>query len=133
MPTEIADLRFHFNFSSEHACRLLRFVTMFCAIASNFVLVVIAVDRWGAALSVLAALLSSWPLLVLTGLRTAETRVEGLYGQDCSFSDKFKDTKYPLAFNVTLGVGFILMTFTLAGCTSGSGDTLARTRGSSEN
>ncbi|KAK7489411.1 hypothetical protein BaRGS_00019355, partial [Batillaria attramentaria] len=46
MPTEIADLRFHFNFSSEHACRLLRFVTMFCAIASNFVLVVIAVDRY---------------------------------------------------------------------------------------
>nr|KAG5701461.1 hypothetical protein BaRGS_000857 [Batillaria attramentaria] len=104
MPTEIADLRFHFNFSSEHACRLLRFVTMFCAIASNFVLVVIAVDRSVRAgrLVVIMAAAS------VDGTEDCGERVEGLYGQDCSFSDKFKDTKYPLAFNVTLGVELVM-------------------------
>ena len=132
MPTEIADLRFHLTFSSEFACRLLRFLTLFCALTSNCILVVIAVDRYrrvchplrrqmtvrdarlGAGLSVLLSLVLAWPLFVITGLRTAATSRAGLVGKDCSFSDEFNDTAYPLALMATLGGGFVLMAVVLA-------------------
>lgn len=131
MPTEIADLRFHLTFSSDFACRLLRFVSLFCALTSNCILVVIAVDRYqrvchplrpqmttrnariGVVLSVTLSLLVSWPLFVVTGLRTRETHLEGLYGSDCSFSDKFKDTIYPTAIIGVLGTGFVIMMLVL--------------------
>ncbi|KAL8572160.1 hypothetical protein ACOMHN_057835 [Nucella lapillus] len=127
MPTEIADLRFHLTFSSDFACRLLRFVSLFCALTSNCILVVIAVDRYqrvcrplhpqmtmrrarvGVGVSVTLSLLVSWPLFVVTGLRTTETHLAGLYGSDCSFSDRFRDTVYPTAIIGVLGTGFVIM------------------------
>ncbi|KAK7088840.1 dopamine receptor 3-like [Littorina saxatilis] len=132
MPTEIADLRFHLTFSSDFACRLLRFVTLFCALTSNCILIVIAVDRFrrvchplgrqmqkreariGAALSAMLALLISVPLYVVTGLKTTETSRPGLFGKDCSFSDEYHDTPYPMALMCILGGGFITMTVVLA-------------------
>ena len=132
MPTEIADLRFHLTFSSKFACRLLRFLTLFCALTSNCILVVIAVDRYrrvchplrrqmtvrdarlGAGLSVLLSLVLAWPLFVITGLRTTATSRAGLMGKDCSFSDEFNDTAYPLALMATLGGGFVVMAVVLA-------------------
>lgn len=132
MPTEIADMRYHLTFSSPEACRLLRFINLLSFVFSIFILLVIAVDRyrrvcrpigrqmtlrearWGAVVSAVMALVMAWPMLVLTGLRTTITRLPGLYGHDCSFSDDFHNTPYPLALNVALGVGFLIMTFTLA-------------------
>ncbi|XP_025091550.1 oxytocin receptor-like [Pomacea canaliculata] len=132
MPTEIADMRYHLTFSSPEACRLLRFINLLSFVFSIFILLVIAVDRyrrvcrpigrqmtlrearWGAVVSAVMALVMAWPMLVLTGLRTTITRLPGLYGRDCSFSDDFHNTPYPLALNVALGVGFLIMTFTLA-------------------
>ncbi|XP_076437549.1 uncharacterized protein LOC143276786 [Babylonia areolata] len=131
MPTEITDLRFHLTFSSDFACRLLRFLSLFCSLVANCILVVIAVDRFrrvcyplhrqmtireariGTALSVSVSLLVSWPLFVMTGLRTTETTVEGLYGKACSFSDEFKDTVYPKALIGVLGAGFVVKTLVL--------------------
>ena len=127
MPTDIADLRFHHTFSSLAACKLLRFITMFSSTSSSFTLVTIAWDRhkrvtrpltrqmtlkdakvWEF-INLIAALLFSWPLLVMTGLRTSETRVPGLFGTDCSFSDTFHGTRWPLLYNSILGLGFAIM------------------------
>ncbi|XP_005103907.1 uncharacterized protein LOC101848449 [Aplysia californica] len=127
MPTEIADMRYHHTFDSAFACKLLRFITMFSSISSSFTLVTIAVDRhkrvtrpltkqmamrkakvWEV-INVLAALFFSWPTLVLTGLRTSETRVPDLLGTDCSFSDEYRFTKFPLVYNVVLGTGFLTL------------------------
>ncbi|BFZ11056.1 hypothetical protein BsWGS_14095 [Bradybaena similaris] len=132
MPSEIADMRYHHTFSSAFACKLLRFITMFSAVASSLILVVIAVDRhkrvtkpltrqmtvrhariWEA-VSVCAALLFSWPSVVLSGLRTTETKVPGLMGTDCSVSNHFNDTKFPFAHNAVLGIGFVVIITVLA-------------------
>ena len=131
MPTDIADLRFHHTFSSLAACKLLRFITMFSSTSSSFTLVTIAWDRhkrvtrpltrqmtlrdakiWEC-VNLVAACFFSWPLLVITGLRTSETRVHGLFGTDCSFSDSFHGTVWPLLYNSILGLGFAIMVVVL--------------------
>lgn len=132
MPSEIADMRYHHTFSSAFACKLLRFITMFSAVGSSLILVVIAVDRhrrvtkpltrqmtvrhariWEA-VSICTSLFFSWPSLVLSGLRTTETKVPGLMGTDCSVSNQFKDTKLPFSHNAVLGIGFIVIITVLA-------------------
>ncbi|KAK6167659.1 hypothetical protein SNE40_021633 [Patella caerulea] len=128
MPTEIADMRFHYTFESEFACKLFRFVNSLCSLWSILTLVAIAVDRYIKVcrpfgrqmtireaktivlLSLSIAILVSWPTIFIYGTRFADTKIEGLFGKDCSTSDAMKGTNYPLIFNSILFVGFVSFT-----------------------
>lgn len=132
MPTEIADMRFHHLFSSEAACKLLRFITVFSTVASCFILLTITRDRhrritrplgkqmsvrsarlWELA-STVGSLCFSWPNLIFYGLRNTTTKVPGLTGFDCSYRDEFEDSILPLMYNCVLGVGFLAVISALA-------------------
>ncbi|XP_050390115.1 5-hydroxytryptamine receptor [Patella vulgata] len=128
MPTEIADMRFHYTFESEFACKLFRFVNSLCSLWSILTLVAIAVDRYikvcrpfgrqmtireaktTVLISLTIAILVSWPTIFIYGTRSADTKILGLFGKDCSTSDAMKGTSYPLIFNSILFVGFVSFT-----------------------
>ncbi|KAK6167653.1 hypothetical protein SNE40_021629 [Patella caerulea] len=128
MPTEIADMRFDYTFESEFACKLLRFVNILSTIWSDLTLVAIAVDRYikvckpfgrqmtvkeaktAVLVSLLTAILLSWPTIFIFGTRSKDTGIPGLLGKDCSTSDAMKGTSYPLIYNSILFVCFILLT-----------------------
>ncbi|KAK6167655.1 hypothetical protein SNE40_021631 [Patella caerulea] len=128
MPTEIADMRFDYNFESEFACKLLRFVNTICSLWSSFTLVVIAVDRYIKVcrpfgrqmtlretktivlISFLAAIFFSWPKICIKGIRSKDTGIPELNGKECSTSDVMKGTNYPLIYNSVLFVCFVLLT-----------------------
>lgn len=104
-----------------------RFINTFCAIGSIFTLVVIAVDRYRkickplhgqmrmfhVRLSLIpvfgGALLFGWPAFFMYGLRTTETEIPGLFGQDCSTPDNISETIYPLLYNCILFLCFIIL------------------------
>ncbi|XP_067665974.1 neuromedin-U receptor 2-like [Haliotis asinina] len=131
MPTEIADMRFFFMFGSVFACKMFRCVNTFCAICSILTLLGIAVDRYRKVccphkkqlgtnqvkivigLSILFSALFSWPAIAIYGIRSADTGVENLIGQDCSTSDALKHTLYPLIYNGVLALLFIIITVVL--------------------
>ena len=46
MPVEMADLRFHYLFKSDAACKIFEFVNHFASTASAFALLAIAGDRY---------------------------------------------------------------------------------------
>ncbi len=131
IPTEITDMRFFFTFSSEFACKMLRFINSFCAMCSILILLGIAVDRFRKVcrphqkqlgpkqikivivVSVLIATFFAWPTILIYGLRTAETGIEGLTGKDCSTNDALKATLYPLIYNGILALMFIIVAIVL--------------------
>ncbi|XP_071111658.1 nematocin receptor 2-like [Haliotis cracherodii] len=131
MPTEIADMRFFFMFESVFACKMLRCVNTFCAMCSILTLLGIAVDRYRKvccphkkqlgikqmkfviSFSILLSAAFSWPAIVLYGIRSADTGVEHLIGQDCSTSDAVKHTLYPLIYNGVLALLFIIIAVVL--------------------
>ncbi len=127
MPTEIVDIRYFYMFDSAFACKLLTFVTTFCAMCSVFTLLGIAVDRYvkicrplsnqvelkqvqiWIVVVIFLALLFSWPSLVIYGIRSADTGVPGVTGRDCSTGDHVKNTNYPLIYNLLQGAGLIII------------------------
>lgn len=48
----------------------------------------------------------SWPAPVLYGIRTKPTSVPGVYSHDCTISDKYADTTWPVAYTCFLFAGF---------------------------
>lgn len=56
---------------------------------------------------VAVSLLLAWPEPVLYGVRTVETEIPGVTGHDCTFSDKYKDTDFPLIYNTFLCVAVL--------------------------
>ncbi|CAG5121357.1 unnamed protein product [Candidula unifasciata] len=131
MPNEIADMRFYYIFESVGSCKIMRFINTFCAIGSIFTLVVIAVDRYRkicrplhgqlqmvhVRLSLIpvfgGALLFGWPAFFMYGLRTTETDIPGLFGQDCSTPDNISETVFPLLYNCILFLCFIVLTISI--------------------
>uniref|UniRef100_A0A2C9L895 G-protein coupled receptors family 1 profile domain-containing protein n=1 Tax=Biomphalaria glabrata TaxID=6526 RepID=A0A2C9L895_BIOGL len=132
IPNEITDMRYFYTFPSEAACKIMRFVNTFCAIGSIMTLIVIAVDRFRkicrpfkrqmhtkhvklSLIPVIAlALFFSLPAFVMYGLRTADTHVPGLVGQDCSTPNAIGSTILPLLYNLLLFVCFIILSVTLS-------------------
>lgn len=108
-----------------------RFINTFCSIGSIFTLLVIAVDRYRkickpfhgqismthVRLSLIpifgGALFFAWPAFVMYGLRTTETGIPGLEGQDCSTPDDISNTMYPLLYNCILFICFIILAVAL--------------------
>ncbi|XP_046567839.1 rhodopsin, GQ-coupled-like [Haliotis rubra] len=131
MPTEIADMRYYFTFDSVIACKILRFLVAFPTLASNIVLLIIAVDRYrkvcrplhqqitrniskkAVVLAAFVAILYSIPALFIYGRRSAVTRIPGVIGNDCSTSDAMTGKLYPMIYEITLSASFVIFTVTL--------------------
>ncbi|XP_071098586.1 orexin receptor type 2-like [Haliotis cracherodii] len=131
MPTEIADMRFYFTFDSVIACKILRFLVAFPTLASNIVLLIIAIDRYrkvcrplyqqitraisrkAVLLAAFVAILYAIPALFIYGKRSAVTRIPGVVGNDCSTSDAMEGKLYPMIYEITLSASFVIFTVTL--------------------
>ncbi|GFO32458.1 muscarinic acetylcholine receptor m3 [Plakobranchus ocellatus] len=133
IPNEIADMQFYFTYSSEAACKIMRFINMFTSLGSIFTLLFIAIDRYRKVclpfkfqlhmrhmkrfvvpVIMGGALFFAWPSLLVYGLRSAETGVPGLTGRDCSASEVLRGTLVPLLYNSILFGGFFIIVVALA-------------------
>lgn len=103
MPTEISDIIFFYEFKSDIACKVLRFVNHFAAVGSGFTLLAIAIDRFRkicrptkpqislrnakviSAVVVIIAVLLSWPAFII--YKTVKVSVANEYGTELSGSD----------------------------------------------
>ncbi|WAR17303.1 CCH2R-like protein, partial [Mya arenaria] len=134
MPMEIADLRFFFNFKSEVACKILRFITHFASISSALSLVVIAVDRFRricrpfqrqlhikhvkhlcVSVGVVSVLLS-WPALVFNEIVEYDVKTRDgtiVTGNDCTTTKRESYQPYLLAVNIVYVVAFVAISIIL--------------------
>ncbi|XP_012942200.1 galanin-like G-protein coupled receptor npr-9 [Aplysia californica] len=117
-------------------CRVARFVATFVYISAGLILVCVAFSRLvvlyfkivkplhcyssgqAQSLTVVVAAIALclvWPQLALSGTRTVETRIPGLYGHDCSISDQMQRSIYPILFHGCLYGVFTLCFALLTG------------------
>ncbi|XP_071097376.1 bombesin receptor subtype-3-like [Haliotis cracherodii] len=132
IPTEIADIRYNYTFGLYKLCKILRFLGTFSAIASGFTLVAIAVDRFKkicrpfkkqmtpliAKVTItvcsLMSVVVSLPGAIIYGSRVVATDDININGSDCSTSDDYIRTPYPLLFNGVQFFIFISSTLSLS-------------------
>ncbi|KAK6167652.1 hypothetical protein SNE40_021628 [Patella caerulea] len=125
MPFEIFDLRYFFTFESSILCKFMRSWVAFPIMASNQVLLLIAIDRYLKVcrplkkqiiphlarklilLSVALSIVFTVPAFLIYGTRSAWTHVPGLLGSDCSTSDDMKDSIFPVIYEGLLLVVFV--------------------------
>ncbi|XP_041351207.1 5-hydroxytryptamine receptor 1D-like [Gigantopelta aegis] len=111
-------------------CKIGRFLESFVTIMSGNFLLCVAFDRYfhiiyplrrytfqqAKALAIVmtaVALCMSWPQLFLAGMKTVETHVKGIYGEDCSFRDDVDNSIYTLLFQGVLMATFFIGMFVL--------------------
>ncbi|XP_050403605.1 cholecystokinin receptor [Patella vulgata] len=125
MPGEILDIRFGFDYPSAVCCKLLRSITSFCSISSGFTLMAVSYDRYRRICNPLkrqmghkkasmmvfvasaASLFISWPLALLSGYKTVETNNPNITGIECSVSDNYRKSKFPLIYTICLFLAFM--------------------------
>nr|KAG5698600.1 hypothetical protein BaRGS_027111 [Batillaria attramentaria] len=125
IPNEIYDLHVKYTFDNRGLCRVMRFSNMFLALVSGFILVAVALDRYRkicrplhkqhslrrttvsivvcAGVSVALTI----PFTVLNGRQTVDTGKGNITGFMCSTDDEFVHTKFPVIYNVILGLTLI--------------------------
>ncbi|CAG5115221.1 unnamed protein product [Candidula unifasciata] len=113
---EIIDMTNNYTFGSHSLCKIMRTVNLFCTVSSGATLVVVAIDRQriccplrkqitpkGATIVVcvcaVLALIISLPTAILYGSRSIFTDLPSVNGTDCSISDQFANTVFPIAYN----------------------------------
>lgn len=139
IPTEIYFIYNLFVNPNPVLCKLSRFITFSMNNASSCVLLFIAIDRFKRiykplkppysnritkiviGVSFLLAFVFSWPSLLIYGPRTVplplpngvyvkgETNGVCVKGETCHIDDEYRDTIYPLLFNIILTTGTILI------------------------
>lgn len=130
MPFEIIEMNFQYTFYAVGACKFFRFNNTFVALTSIFVLLALSVDRYRrvcrplkpqmnvfmarvlCGVAALLAILFSWPIFFLLGTRHASLP-NNVTGFDCSTSDEYKKTIYPLVHTAILFLTFVISIVTL--------------------
>lgn len=125
MPFEIIEMNFQYTFYAVGACKFFRFNNTFVALMSIFVLLALSADRYRrvcrplkpqmsmfmarvlCGVAALLAILFSWPILFLLGTRHVSLP-NNVTGYDCSTSDKYKKTFYPLVHAAILFLTFVV-------------------------
>lgn len=125
IPGEIIDMRYSYNFTSEVLCRGIRLVATVVLIASGFVLVTVAVDRyqrichplgnhltakavWKRVLFLcILATIFAVPAPIVYGIAEVSTPMPGVYGSECSTNKFFKSHPLPIAYSVILLLVFV--------------------------
>ncbi|XP_067666086.1 cholecystokinin receptor-like [Haliotis asinina] len=114
-PLDILELRFPYDFHFPGLCKLLRFARTLCTSSSGFLLIAIATERYRlickykkshmsttqawktcGAIFVIAVIIST-PSVVLFGSRSV-TLGDGWNGTECSISDGYKGSIFPVMF-----------------------------------
>ncbi|XP_005103728.1 gastrin/cholecystokinin type B receptor isoform X2 [Aplysia californica] len=136
IPGEILDLRYAYSFSSDTLCKGFRLATTMTLIASGFILLVVAVDRyhricrpmrnqltaadaWRRVLfACLLAIAFSVPAPVVYGVARVATPLppshnESFYGSECSTSQQYQGHALPIAYNVVLCLLFLAAFLTM--------------------
>lgn len=130
MPTEITDIYFYYTFENDAACKVLKFLSYFSTIGSNFVLVAIARDRFKKICTLsdqqvttkcarytcvvcgLASAITSFPVLLLS--QSTSIKIENKHGLDlqglsCTTLYNAKYKVYIWVFLAILFIGFVLL------------------------
>lgn len=120
IPTEIYDILNKYTFYNQAVCILLRYSGSFVQYASAYLLVGVAVDRyikichplkmipsmkikWMCVVAAIAGFLSSIPTILLFGLKNEKTKIESIYGSNCSIRQKFlKSRLRQYYFNIVI-------------------------------
>lgn len=131
LPYHIIDLTNPYTFTDALRCKILTFIISTLFYMSIFALIVIAIDRYqkicrplssfhmsyigkkrSCLYATLAAVIFSWPNLILYGPSDMETNVENVTGHACFFATEYTDTNYPLAHTiVTLALCLLCTVF----------------------
>ncbi|XP_071098317.1 alpha-2Db adrenergic receptor-like [Haliotis cracherodii] len=117
IPHEIADMRYNFTFGRYALCKVIRVLIVFSSFGSGSVLLVVAVDRYkklcrpfqkqitlrtaqvALTISTVASCLLSLPAFVIYGSRTVPTDIISINGSDCSISNEYINSPFPLLYN----------------------------------
>ena len=129
MPMEIAMLSHPFILDIDALCKLQRFSRAITSLGAGVMLVIIAVDRyisickhtkariqasqakWLCFISVLIALVFSWPSLILFGKMDRGKHV--IAETSCSTSHIYDDTSYPMIYYLVIFILFFLISLLL--------------------
>ena len=128
MPLTIAYLCYTLEYFDDYFCKMYRFLLYYVSVASTFILVIIAVDRyrkirtpfkhqwteketfWVCVAGLVLGLLFSWPAPVLYGGRSVHfPSISNLTGHRCYIEDGFKHKPYSAIFNIVLVSLFVLI------------------------
>ena len=125
IPFDIHDLFHPYTNPAPIPCKIGRFLESFTAVLSGNFLVCIAFNRYFhiinplrrytfqqakalAIVMIALALCLTWPQLFLTGTKTVNTPIEGIYGGTCAFRDDVHDSIYTLLFQGVLVLSYII-------------------------
>ncbi|XP_048762710.1 trace amine-associated receptor 3-like [Ostrea edulis] len=127
MPLTVFYLSHPLNYFNDFFCKIYRFLLYYISIASTFILVIIAVDRYRkintplkrqwtekqtfriCMAGLVFGLVFAWPAPVLYGGSSVNLPVNNLTGHRCYIEDKFKHTSYTAVFNIVLTSLFFLI------------------------
>jgi len=116
MPFAIADLRNPLEFDYAILCKSFRFLSYIMSVGSICLLIVIALDRYqkicrpmrksftrrqskiACGISLIIAVVLSWPAFVLYGRSTYMLSIDGIHGITCFTEDQYRDTNYQIYF-----------------------------------
>lgn len=140
IPFEIVEMRFQYTFYNKIACKIVRSFSYWFTLVSMFVLMGMSYEKYKRICKPMKkqmtvkdcrvyiicvftiALLFVWPNLLLTGIRMVKLG-DNLTGYDCSLSDKYAHTAFPIIAESTLLVvsviliGIIILLYSLIGRT----------------
>ncbi|XP_071142951.1 D(2) dopamine receptor-like [Mytilus edulis] len=124
MPLEIVDMRFNYKFPDATACKIFRFGNYFCSMASSFILIAIAADRYRKVCQpfqtqitfktakiitgclCLAAFFVASPSFIIYDIRTVNiSATSGLVGYDCT---AIREARYTLYISIFNGICFLI-------------------------
>ncbi|XP_046340267.1 orexin receptor type 2-like [Haliotis rufescens] len=127
IPFEIIDLRHNFTLGASVVCKIMPVTVTFVSLASGNVLLAVAVDRYRkvchafrkqvtkttAKLSIMLccslSAVMTLPSVFVFGSRTVELG-ENVTGSECSISDSFKGSVFPVVYNGVQFVQFLIAT-----------------------
>ncbi|XP_052086510.1 cholecystokinin receptor type A-like [Mytilus californianus] len=127
MPFEIFDIRYHYTFSSDGACKFFQFLNHIVTGASSILLTTISIERYKTIVKNLPILIAnlkrsnvisavlvglsmilSIPVLIFYGLNEKETNLFGLTCKDCRLLLKYQNIRHTgVYYSITLLIGLV--------------------------
>ncbi|XP_033753362.1 tyramine receptor 1-like [Pecten maximus] len=128
LPFEIIEMRFQYTFYNVIACKLFRANNNFLSLGSIFTIFCMSIDRYRRVCrplrqqmtprvslfyclgALIVALIFSGPNLAISGIRIVTFKQNAnVTGSDCSLSDQFAKTIYPIVYGGVLFIIFLIV------------------------
>ncbi|OWF50527.1 putative tyramine receptor 2 isoform X1 [Mizuhopecten yessoensis] len=126
LPFEIFEMRFQYTFYNVIACKLFRANNNFLSLGSIFTIFCMSIDRYRRVCrplriqmtpsvsllycfgALVVSLIFAWPNFVISGIRNVSFK-HNVTGSDCSLSDQFAKTIYPIVYGGVLFIIFLIV------------------------